>query len=177
MRADPMGQRLRDWGEAIDISHFYGRQTELKTLETWTLRHRCRLIGIFGLGGIGKTTLSVKLAQTIQDQFECVIWRSLRQAPPLKTLLKDIVPQLTDIEVDEVSMRHLMEQLHQQRCLIVLDNVEAILDVGNRSGQYQANYFSSRQYRVWQPMGFTRATVSAFIAVATAGDVLVRHQS
>ncbi len=131
---------IQDWGEAIDVSHFYGRQSDLQTLETWTLSTRCRLIGIFGIGGIGKTTLSIKLAQSIQPQFDCVIWRSLRQAPPLTELLKDIVPRLMHTDIAEASIAALMEQFQQRHCLLVLDNVESILQGGNRSGQYQTGY-------------------------------------
>lgn len=136
----PVYNRIQDWGDAIDVDRFYDRQTELQTLEAWAIIDCCRFIGIFGLGGIGKTSLSVKLAQTLQDRFEYVIWRSLRQAPYLKELLNDIVPKLSDIEVGEVSIATLMEQLRQKRCLLVLDNVESILQDSDRSGQYQAGY-------------------------------------
>ncbi len=136
----------QDWGEAIDVSQFYGRQAELQTLETWILSHHTRLIGIFGLGGIGKTALSVKLAQQIQSQFECVIWRSLQQAPSLGALLSEILPILagTEIEIDS-SINALMKQLRSKRCLLVLDNIESILQGGNRSGQYQQEFEAYRQ--------------------------------
>ena len=136
----PLSHGMQDWGEAIDVSNFYGRQSDPQTLETWILSIRCRLIGIFGIGGIGKTTLSIKLAQTVQPQFEYLIWRSLRQAPTLQDLLKDIVPRLMSTEVTEVSITALVEQLQQKHCLLVLDNVESILQGGNRSGQYQTGY-------------------------------------
>ena len=42
---------IANWGEAIDISHFYGRVTELATLEQWVVDRRCRVVGIFGWGG------------------------------------------------------------------------------------------------------------------------------
>ncbi len=41
---------IANWGEAIDVSHFYGRFTELKTLAEWTIDRRCRVVGIFGWG-------------------------------------------------------------------------------------------------------------------------------
>jgi WD40 repeat protein len=136
----PIIPRVQDWGEAIDVSHFYGRQSDLHTLETWIQSTGCRFIGIFGLGGIGKTTLSIKLAQTVQPQFEYLIWRSLRQAPSLQDLLKDLVPRLTSTEVAETSITALITQLQQKRCLLILDNVESILQGGNHSGQYQKGY-------------------------------------
>jgi hypothetical protein len=142
----------QDWGEAIDVSQFYGRQEALQTLETWILEDGCRAIGIFGLGGMGKTALSVKLAQQVQSQFDCVIWRSLQQAPHLSALLSEILPILagTEIVIDS-SINALIKQLRSKRCLLVLDNIESILQNGNRSGQYQPGYESYSQLfkRIW----------------------------
>lgn len=131
---------IQDWGEAIDISHFYNRQQELETLETWISGNSTRAIGIFGMGGIGKTSLSVKLAQQIQSQFEFVIWRSLQPAPTLDVILSDILPILTNSSAKNNSIHVLMEQLRQKRCLLIFDNLESILQGGNRSGQYQPGY-------------------------------------
>jgi hypothetical protein len=91
----PVIQGKQDWGEAINVSRFYGREGELQTLETWIVEDCCRAIGIFGLGGMGKTTLSVKLAQQVQSQFDYVIWRSLQQAPPLELILSEILPDFS----------------------------------------------------------------------------------
>ncbi|MEG4800141.1 NB-ARC domain-containing protein [Microcoleus sp. ARI1-B5] len=131
---------IQDWGEAIDISHFYNRQQELETLETWISSNSTRSIGIFGIGGIGKTSLSVKLAQQIQSQFEFVIWRSLQQAPTLDVILSNILPILTNSSAKNNSIHALIEQLWQKRCLLIFDNLESILQGGNRSGQYQQGY-------------------------------------
>ncbi|MBD1810345.1 NB-ARC domain-containing protein [Microcoleus vaginatus DQ-U2] len=132
---------IQDWGEAIDVSYFYNRLQELETLETWISSNSTRSIGIFGLGGIGKTSLSVKLAQQLQSQFEFVIWRSLQQAPPLDAILGDILPILTGSSTAKnYSINALVEQLRQKRCLLILDNLESILQGGNRSGQYQQGY-------------------------------------
>src|SRR6476469_1241696 len=59
-------QNRRDWGDAPDASVFYGRNQELVTLEQWIVQDGCRLIGLFGMGGVGITSLSVKLAKQIQ---------------------------------------------------------------------------------------------------------------
>jgi hypothetical protein len=58
-------ERQYFWGESIDVSIFYGRQTELKTLHKWIARDRCRLIEILAMEGVGKTALAVKLAQQL----------------------------------------------------------------------------------------------------------------
>jgi hypothetical protein len=131
---------IADWGEAIDVSYFYNRQQELETLETWIGDNSTRTIGIFGLGGIGKTSLSVKLAQQLQSQFEFVIWRSLQHAPTLDAILGDILPILTGFPAKNCSINALLEQLRQKRCLLIFDNLESILQGGNRSGQYQSGY-------------------------------------
>ncbi len=129
-----------DWGESIDVSQFYGRETEIQILTQWAATDRCRAIGIFGLGGIGKTALSVKIAQTIQADFDVVIWRSLRQAPTLQSLLANILPVLCAGDVTDISLDNLLHQFRTQRCLVVFDNVESIMECGERSGSYLPSY-------------------------------------
>ncbi|HEY9603320.1 MAG TPA: ATP-binding protein, partial [Allocoleopsis sp.] len=85
-----------DWGEAPDVSWFYGRTDELATLNHWIVNDRCRLVTLLGMGGMGKTYLSVKLAQQIQDNFEFVIWRSLLPALPLKDFLAELIAFLSN---------------------------------------------------------------------------------
>lgn len=51
------------WGEAPDVSVFFGRKNEILELEQWIIKDRCRVVGIVGMRGIGKTQLSVKLGQ------------------------------------------------------------------------------------------------------------------
>jgi WD40 repeat protein len=137
---------ITSWGEAIDISHFYGRVAELETIKQWIVISRCRLVGVFGWGGIGKTALSVKLARQLESQFEYVVWRSLRHAPTLKNLLDEILPILTGANstpltdsVQKSSLSLLMAQLRQYRCLLILDNVESILAQGAQCN-YLAGY-------------------------------------
>ena len=134
-----------DWGEATDVSVFYGRKGELAQLERWVLGDRCRSVAILGMGGIGKTALSVKFAQQVQHQFDSVIWRSLRNAPPVSDILTELIQFLAKQEVELPSSsdelrRLLIEYLRQSRCLLILDNVEAILCSGKRAGDYRQGY-------------------------------------
>ncbi|MFE1744567.1 NB-ARC domain-containing protein [Coleofasciculus sp. H7-2] len=122
-----------DWGEAPDVSVFFGREEELATLKHWMLIDGCRLVTLLGMGGIGKTCLSVKLAHQIQDKFEFVIWGSLRNAPPVKDMLAQLIlflsnGQETDIpETLEGGIARLIYYLRTCRCLLVLDSLEMIL--------------------------------------------------
>lgn len=137
---EPVKSIAQDWGEALDVSHFWGRTAEIATLTQWILQDNCRLVGIFGIGGIGKTALSVKLAEMLQDRFTYVIWRSLRNAPPLEILLAELVPFLSGQQDTKADLSSLLKCLRDRRCLIVLDNAETILQTGDRTGEYLSGY-------------------------------------
>jgi WD40 repeat protein len=128
-----------DWGEAIDVSIFYGRQPELAALDRSVCQEHCRLITILGLGGMGKTALSVKFAQQVQGQFAGVIWRSIRNAPPLTDLLQDLTAFLNSELSPPIELRHFLSGLQKSRYLIILDNLETLLDA-ERVGQFRSGY-------------------------------------
>jgi NB-ARC domain./Bacterial regulatory proteins, luxR family. len=85
------GHRQQDWGQAPDVSVFYGRTEELTTLKQWVVSDNCRLVALLGLAGSGKTTLSVQLAKQVQNEFDLVIWRSLRSAPAPSDFLTNLI--------------------------------------------------------------------------------------
>lgn len=89
-------ETYQDWGEAPDSITFYGRADELTLLKRWVVQDRCRLVLILGMGGTGKTALSVKLLEQIGDRSDAFVWRSLRNAPPLQSLLSDLILSLSD---------------------------------------------------------------------------------
>ncbi|GAB4240681.1 MAG: NB-ARC domain-containing protein [Elainellaceae cyanobacterium] len=137
---------LADWSEAPDVSIFYGRQPELETLEQWVVQENCRLITVLGMGGIGKTSLSVKLARKVVGQFQFVIWRSLRNAPPPEELLADLIQFLSQQQESNLAdyltgkLSQLLNYLRDSRCLLILDNAESILQGGDRTGRYRPGY-------------------------------------
>jgi WD40 repeat protein/transcriptional regulator with XRE-family HTH domain len=142
----PVLPHQMDWGEAIDVTSFYGRKQELAELEQWVLKDRCRVVILLGMGGIGKTTLSIKLAQQIASHFEFVFWRSLRNAPPLREIVADCIQMLSEQQYTslpenvERSISLLIALLRKHRCLLVLDNVETLLQGGNMEGRYHEEY-------------------------------------
>lgn len=135
-----------DWSEAPRVRNFYGREQELAQLEQWIVHEQCSVVAVLGIGGIGKTTLAAYGAQEVKSKFDYVFWRSLYNAPPLSSLLKQCIQFVSDQQridlperIDE-QISVLISYLQQQRCLLVLDNVESILRSGSRPGHYLASY-------------------------------------
>lgn len=136
-----------DWGAAPDVTPFYGREAELTVLTQWLTGDRHRLVGVLGLGGIGKTALTVRLVETfvergngLQHSFQYVIWKTLRNMPPLEELLQEIAPIVSNQNDTEPLVNRLLHWLRQSRCLIVFDNMETILKEGDRAGTFRAGY-------------------------------------
>jgi NB-ARC domain len=140
----------QDWGEAVDVSLFYGRKQELITLQQWVLEEHCRIVAVLGIGGIGKSTLAVKLASQIEQEFEIVVWRSLQNAPSLEDLLESILLFLLNNQEEDSLLPTSLDQkiakfldcLRSSRCLLILDNMETILASGSQSGKCREGYES-----------------------------------
>ncbi len=131
---------------------FYGRDLELQKLKQWIVEDECRLINIFGMSGIGKTALLSQLSVQIADEFECVIWQSLRSKRSLVEFIdRDLFPSLP-IEIIagshhdvETRISLLIEQLSKHRCLIVLDDIHHIFSSGDLAGTYQDEYLEYKE--------------------------------
>lgn len=141
-----IGHRQEDWGQAPDVSVFYGRTEELTTLKQWIVSDNCRLVALLGLAGSGKTTLSVQLAKQVQNEFDLVIWRSLRSAPAPSDFLTNLIelfsnPQKPDVPIDlNGKISRLVEELRKHRCLVILDDFEAVLRPEELAGHYREGY-------------------------------------
>jgi hypothetical protein len=137
-----------DWGQAPDVSLFEGRTSELDKLQEWIFQDQCRLVGLFGVAGVGKTSLAVKLAEQLRDSFDCVIWRSLRNAPSfdefsadlIRTVAHNAAVTIPDSPDSRISL--LIDYLRQYRCLLVLDGWVSLLHYSDEhlAGSYRQGY-------------------------------------
>lgn len=138
--------KYQNWGEAIDIIHFYGREEEITKLKRWILVEKCRLLTLLGIGGIGKTSLSIELAKEVQDEFEFLIWLSLHNAPPFEEIMIRLIEFVSNHqesnlpETTDKLLSLFLNYLQSHRCLIILDNVETILCSQIRAGDYRPGF-------------------------------------
>lgn len=135
-----------DWGEAPQISQFCGRGRELLELEQWIVTDKCQFISILGIGGIGKTALTVKIMERVLGNFEYALWCELKNAPPLENVLKRCLLFLSNHQYVEIpedndeKIAQLYQYLQTHRCLLVLDNMETILQSGSQTGELRSGY-------------------------------------
>lgn len=138
--------RKEDWGQVPHIDNFYGHAKELTEIEQWIIDEHCRVVAILGIGGIGKTTFATKVAMRIKNKFEFTFWHSLQNAPATEITLGRCIQFITGQQQNELPQKVdeqislLITLLQERRCLVILDNVEPVLQPGNRSGLYLDGY-------------------------------------
>ena len=127
---------------APTILQFYNREPELEKLSNWIFDQNTRLISVLGLSGIGKSHLVRKFIDLNSDQFQVIIWRSLKYSEPLELLIDDIL-NIYEKEIKTNTnhkLKQLFESFTEQRCLIILDDLQNIFMNGAFAGQYKPEY-------------------------------------
>lgn len=155
----PTPEKLRlCLNEMPDVSLFLGRAAELSQLTDWS--HRARLIVVWGLGGLGKTSLVAEWVealvrsgeQSFDAPFDAIIWRSLHyQQPTLENLAQQIQTVLSLDAPDKPPQ--LTTLLQQHRILLILDHWETLLE-GAPAGSLKAEFADYGQWLQW--VGRTR---------------------
>ena len=136
-----------DLRDAPELKTFYNYpNSPLTTLENAIAHQNCRLLTITGMTGTGKSAIARNLIPQIQTQFDRIIWRSLRTSPPLETTLKTLIqflsnqPEINLPANTDAQLSILIETLRENRCLIILDDVQQILSSGQLAGHYKPGY-------------------------------------
>jgi DNA-binding Xre family transcriptional regulator len=106
--------------------NFYGRTTELKILQEWVTSQFCRLVILYGLDGIGKSSLVRQLKTQVSKSFQRVEWKTFSYGDSVESTLIDLLHQLdsqnslSDLSLQQLKNRF-FEQLQQHRYLIILE--------------------------------------------------------
>ncbi len=117
----PRSTGAQHWGDAPDVARFLGRTTERDTLRQWLRDGQTRVVTVVGMGGIGKTMLSARVATDLAPFFERVCWRSVRDAPPFDDWLAETLRMLTPDRAPPGGtsrLEHLLELAREVRFLL-----------------------------------------------------------
>lgn len=131
----------QDWGTAPDGRICYARETESEQIRQWIVEERSRIVTLYGLAGIGKTTLAVEIARQLATEFDYLIWRDLGNISSIENVLQDtlrLFARRSSSEEIALQITELVDRLRTNRCLIVLDRVETILATGSSQDRDRA---------------------------------------
>ncbi|MFG3441353.1 ATP-binding protein [Nonomuraea sp. NPDC047897] len=123
---EPSREQGRDCEHVREPSSFVGRRHELATARK--MLSQARLLTLTGTGGVGKTRLALRLAESVggyKDGVEVVELATLESGDLLGPAVAAALG-LCDERRDSATL--LMEYLSDKRMLLVLDNCEHLLD-------------------------------------------------
>ncbi|KAJ6700351.1 DISEASE RESISTANCE RPP13-LIKE PROTEIN 4 [Salix purpurea] len=117
-------------------SEVIGLEEDLEKLKGWIRDTKDKLlrVGIFGMGGLGKTTIAQKLFndQHVAAGYDKMIWVSVSQVSSDRRIVRSMLDQLEShcSVSDETPLLHKLNELLKGKiCLIVMDDVWKINQV------------------------------------------------
>jgi tetratricopeptide (TPR) repeat protein len=130
---------------AKEMNYWEGRNPELEQLPNWLENKNIRLIGIEGLGGIGKSTLVKKIYNQPQG-FDAKYWVDVSHKLDFSEFAKQVLKKLDnrpqDVEkIPEAQLSDaLVNCLRDGQYLLVIDNLETLL---KPDGQWQDELYKT----------------------------------
>ncbi|MBD0336446.1 MAG: hypothetical protein ICV62_13230 [Cyanobacteria bacterium Co-bin13] len=134
----------------IDVSEFFGREAEQAQLSQWMAVEGCRLVLLWGLPDMGKSSLAIKVAEQIQSEFERCAYLELHPALSPEAFLSELVGWLSDAAPPQgswdVQMDWVMDQFVQRRCLLIVDNGEVLFEPNQLAGTFRQDCLAYQDF-------------------------------
>lgn len=120
-------------GNPPSAEKFIGRTNEIRQLKQFSKTNQC--ICISGISGVGKSGLAAKVISQLakkSSMFDYFVWLPVHYQPDLRNLLKNLLLYLgkggsaNSLSSQDLSDL-LLQFLQQNRCLIVLDEVDSMI--------------------------------------------------
>ncbi|KAF7099143.1 hypothetical protein CFC21_100824 [Triticum aestivum] len=127
---------------SLDTGDLVGIEGPVDELRRWLIdgEEELKVVSIFGVGGIGKTTLAQKLWGMLRGQFECRAFVRTARKPDMRGIIRSILSQVRQHQPpDPGEMPHLIrdlrEYLRDKRYFIIIDDLWAtsVWDVLSRA--------------------------------------------
>ena len=134
-----------------DIEHLVGIESRVKELESCLAigSNDVRMIGVWGMGGIGKTTLARVVFRMVSNKFEgCCFLPNVREVcekdgliPLQQQLITKILNESISIQDVDEGVFVIKNRLRRKRILLVLDDVNQLDQLKKLAGKH--NWFGS----------------------------------
>jgi DNA-binding CsgD family transcriptional regulator len=144
-RSPSSSQTKLHLNNAPKFPYFYGRNNELSNLKDWLINQEIRLISIFGMSGIGKTSIAVHVINELPQHFDYIIYRALYFSPSLTTTLTNLLQIFSPPEIPkdlESQINLFIDYLTQYQCLIILDDIQNLFTPQKLAGTWQTEQTS-----------------------------------
>lgn len=170
---DDGGSIIRRWtSPAFDESSIVGLAEDTEKIIGWILPRKTKLhkVGIVGMGGLGKTTITQKIYNNdlILERFEERIWVSISQTVNeeeiMKTMLKQLGEDAYGLDMGQM-LPKIKQALEGKDYVIVMDDVwsahgwweRLLAGLPKREGQSSAIIITTRKESVSIEMGVEKA--------------------
>ncbi|XP_044475559.1 probable disease resistance protein At4g27220 [Mangifera indica] len=132
----PLLRRTESMFVGKEYEHFDSRESNFQDLMDALKDSTVNMIGVHGMGGVGKTTLVKKVAWKAKEDkiFDEVVLAEVTQTPDLKQIQAEIAGQLGMVFKDQESLCGRADQLRHRlkiskRILVIVDNIWEKLDL------------------------------------------------